>query len=76
MAREKMICTIERNGETKLKQKLPTPASRDNGIRMNVLVERKIGEVFHCLGFWEFWRGAGNRNNNDTDYWYRNWFPI
>ena len=53
MAREKMMCTIGRNGESKLKQKLPTPASRDNGIRMNVLVERKIGEVFHCLGFWE-----------------------
>ena len=24
---------IERNGESKLKQKLPTPASRDNGIK-------------------------------------------
>ena len=46
-----MMCTIGRNGESKLKQKLPTPASRDNGIRMNVLVERKIGEVFHC---WDF----------------------
>ena len=30
--------SIERNGESELKQKLPTPASRDNGIKMVVVV--------------------------------------
>ena len=30
--------TIERNGESKLKQKLPTPASRDNVIKTDVVV--------------------------------------
>ena len=29
--------TIERNGESKVKQKLPTLASRDNGIKMDVV---------------------------------------
>ena len=29
---------IERNGESKLKQKLSTPASRDNGIKTDVVV--------------------------------------
>ena len=32
------MCTIERSGECKLKQKLPTPASRDNGIKTDVVV--------------------------------------
>ena len=31
--------TIERNGENKLKQKLPTPASRDNDMKTNVVVD-------------------------------------
>ena len=31
--------TIERNGEIKLKQKLPTPASRDNDMKTNVVVD-------------------------------------
>ena len=31
--------TIERNGESKLKQKFSIPASRDNGIRMDVVGE-------------------------------------
>ena len=30
--------TIERNGESELKQKLPTPGSQDNGIKMDVVV--------------------------------------
>ena len=30
--------TIHRNGESKLKQKLPTPTSRDNGIKTDVVV--------------------------------------
>ena len=29
---------IERNGESKLEQKLLTPASRDNGIKTDVVV--------------------------------------
>ena len=36
MAWEERIRKIERNGESKLKQKLPTPASRDNGIKSDV----------------------------------------
>ena len=38
MAWEKWIPTIERNGESKLKQKLTTPASRDNDIKTDVVV--------------------------------------
>ena len=30
--------TIERNGESELEQKLLTPASRDNGIKTDVVV--------------------------------------
>ena len=30
--------TIERNGESELKQKLPTPGSQDNGIKMDFVV--------------------------------------
>ena len=30
--------TIERNGESKLKKKLPTPANWDNGIKIDVVV--------------------------------------
>ena len=30
--------TIERNGESKLEQKLLTPASWDNGIKMDIVV--------------------------------------
>ena len=29
---------IERNGQSKLKQKLPTSDSRDNGIKTNIVV--------------------------------------
>ena len=32
------MCTIERNGESELEQKLLTPASRDNGIKTDVVV--------------------------------------
>ena len=32
------MCTIERNSESKLEQKLLTSASRDNGIKMDVVV--------------------------------------
>ena len=32
------MCTIEKNGESELKQKLPTPACRDNGIKTDVVV--------------------------------------
>ena len=32
------MCTIERNGESKLEQKLLTPASRDNGIKMDIVI--------------------------------------
>ena len=31
--------TIERNGDSKLKQKLPTPANRHNGIKADVVVD-------------------------------------
>ena len=30
--------TIEKNGDSELKQKLPTPASRDNDIKTDVVV--------------------------------------
>ena len=41
--------TIERNGESELEQKLLTPASRDNGIKTDVVVV--VVEVNHgqCL---------------------------
>ena len=32
------MCTIERNGESKLEQKLVTPASWDYGIKVDVVV--------------------------------------
>ena len=32
------MCTIERNGESKLERKLLTPATRDNGIKMDIVV--------------------------------------
>lgn len=32
------MSTTERNGQSKLKQKLPTLASWDNGIKMDVVV--------------------------------------
>ena len=38
MAWEEWILTIERNGESKLKQKLTTPAIRDNDIKTDVVV--------------------------------------
>ena len=38
MVWEERMRSIERNGESELKQKLPTPASRDNGIKMVVVV--------------------------------------
>ena len=38
MAWEKRMCTIERNGESKLEQKLVTPASWDYGIKVDVVV--------------------------------------
>ena len=37
MTWEKSMRTIERNGENKLKQKLPTPVSWDNGIKTMLL---------------------------------------
>ena len=41
--------TIEKNGESELEQKLLTPASRDNGIKTDVVVV--VVEVNHgqCL---------------------------
>ena len=38
MAWEERVHTIDRNGKSKLKQKLPTPASSDNGIKTDVVV--------------------------------------
>ena len=35
---EKRMLTIERNGESELKQKLLTPASLNNGIKTDVVV--------------------------------------
>ena len=37
MAWEERMSTIERNGESKLKQKLPTLTSQDNGIKTDVV---------------------------------------
>ena len=37
MAWEEKLRTIERNGETKLKQELSTPASQNNGIKTDVV---------------------------------------
>ena len=39
------MCTIQRNGESKLKQKLPTPTSRDNGIKTDVVVVVVVHEA-------------------------------
>ena len=38
MTWQERIRTIERNGESELKQKLPTPASQDNGIKTDVVI--------------------------------------
>ena len=38
MTWEDRMHLIKRNGESKLKQKLPTLASQDNGINMDVVV--------------------------------------
>ena len=38
MAGEERMCTIKRNGESKLEQKLLTPASQDNNIKADVVV--------------------------------------
>ena len=37
MACEEKMHIIKKNGEIKLKQKLPTPASQDNGIKTNAV---------------------------------------
>ena len=39
------MCTIQRNGESKLKQKLPTPTSWDNGIKTDVVVVVVVHEA-------------------------------
>ena len=38
MAEEERMCLIERNGDSKLKQKLSTAASQDNDIKADVVV--------------------------------------
>ena len=38
MAGEERMRTIEKNGQSKLEQKLLTPASRDNGIKTDIVV--------------------------------------
>ena len=37
MVLEERIRTIKRNGESELEQKLLTPASRDNGVKTEVI---------------------------------------
>ena len=48
----KKMRTIERNGESKLEQKLPTPASRDNDIKTDVVVDLVI---YHILIFLRYY---------------------
>ena len=38
MACEERLRTIDRNGKSKLNEKLSTPASRDNGIKTDIVV--------------------------------------
>ena len=38
MAREERVRTIKRNGESELEQRLLAPASRNNGIKTDVVV--------------------------------------
>ena len=38
MARDERMCTIERNDESELNQKLPTLASRCNDIQTDVII--------------------------------------
>ena len=38
MAWEERMSMIDRNDESKLKQKLPTPTSQDNGVKTDVVV--------------------------------------
>ena len=45
---EKRMRMIERNGESKLEQKLQTPASRDNGIKTDI-VALLLFETFFAL---------------------------
>ena len=42
MTGEERLGTIERNGESKLAQKLPSLASRDNSIKTDVVVVVQI----------------------------------
>ena len=42
---EKRMLTIERNGESELKQKLLTPASLNNGIKTDVVVVVVVVDV-------------------------------
>ena len=44
------MCTIEKNGKSKLKQKLSTPASWDNGSKTGIVVLLKSNLwIFHEL---------------------------
>ena len=47
MVREERMRTIERNGESELEQKLLTPASRDKGIKMDIVVIFCLSIVFN-----------------------------
>ena len=49
MAWEDRMHLIKRNGESKLKQKLPTLASWDNGIKMNTVVLVVVTNIVHVL---------------------------
>ena len=49
MAWEKRMCTIERNGESELEQKLLTLASWDYGIKVDVVVAVPSGLAWNAV---------------------------
>ena len=49
MAIKERMPKIERNGESELKQKLPTPGGSDNGIKKDVVVVVVLFSKRHCL---------------------------
>ena len=59
--------TIKRNGDSKLKQTLLTPASQDNGIKINVFVVESLFAAFFLtkknITFWHIIFGCNNTSS-------------
>ena len=52
MAWEERMSLIERNSKSKLKQKLQTPTSLDNSIKMGAVVVSCINKLIKQYKFW------------------------